>query len=188
MRVLERNVVNLRHLDVFLPFQSSGLTPSARQFDQLFARFGCILYDSMDVCVSCIVPDSLALQVHAECMSTLFEMGVCMLPFIPSTPHFATYQTLPQTRVNMAYFAFKGPVVDFVFVRIHALEFGRTKTRRKVVVSISADWTSTTRPFLEARAVKYVLAGNSQKTSRFVHAFQADRAGRQFDKGGCSWG
>jgi hypothetical protein len=76
-------------------------------------------------------------------MSTLFEMGVCMLPFIPSTSDFPTYQTLPQTCVDMAHFTFEGAVVDFVFVRTHALELGGTKTGRKVVVSISADWTST---------------------------------------------
>ncbi|KAG9796267.1 hypothetical protein KCU88_g372, partial [Aureobasidium melanogenum] len=84
---------------------------SAGQFDQLLAWLGCVLNDAMHVGISCIVPDSFALEIHAERVSAFFEMCICMLAFVSSTPDFATDETLPETRFNMTYFAFQGAVI-----------------------------------------------------------------------------
>ena len=48
--------------------------------------------------------------------------------------------------------------------------------------------TAASAPFLEAGAVEDVLTEDGKKSGGFVHALEADGAGRELDQGGCRRG
>ena len=49
-------------------------------------------------------------------------------------------------------------------------------------MGIATDWTAATRPFLQAGAVKNMLAEDGQEAGGFIHAFQADGTGGELDE------
>ena len=71
------------------------------------------------------------------------------------------------------------------FIFVFVFEFrGATKTawtRREVVMRVATDGTAASRPLLQTCAVKDVLTEDGEETSCFVHAFEADWAGGEFD-------
>lgn len=81
----------------------------------------------MHVSITNIVPNSFRIKIDAECVTSLLEMGMSVLPFISPAAYFGADETLPKTCFNVTNFTFQRAVVDFIFSLHFALEFVGTK-------------------------------------------------------------
>ena len=127
-------------------------------------------------------------------MGGVFEMGVRMFSFVATAADPSTDQTLPETGCGTACFAFEWDILvvvvvdDFVFAVGQeevflgfgfVIGFGAAGT--EVVVGVATDGTATAGPLFETGAVEDVLAEDGEESGSFVHAFEADGAGGEFD-------
>lgn len=139
---------------------------------------GLVLNEAVHVAISGVVPDMLGGDVHGVAMRSVFVVGISVGVVVASTGGVAADEADPEVGGGAADGARgfnSSSVMMMVVVRAREGEGERGRLR------VSAYRTARTSPFLKTGAVEDVLAEDGQEARRFVHAFEADGAGRELD-------
>lgn len=108
-------------------------------------------------------------------MASRLKMRKRVRGVVAAAPDIPTYQTDPEIGRRTADTAF---IIRAIGVRGGGESEG-------VVLRVPAYGTAATAPFFETGAVEDMLAEDCEETGCLVHALEADRTGREFDKGRC---
>ena len=135
-----------------------------------------ILQDAVHVPITRIIPDPLRAHIHGETVARLLVMLECVGGVVATTPGVAADEADPEIGLRMT---------DDTFVQgscCRRFLVGRKGPRGVIFrgrrLGVPAHWAAAASPFLEAGAVEDVLTEDGEEARGFIHAFEADRAGR----------